>query len=88
MPIPGTTKLHRLEENLGGTDVALTRDDLARIEQALDGIKVVGERYGASPGCAMSHIAIAEKKDGAAVTWMEKVTDAQFQEIEHEPGRQ
>ena len=48
VPIPGTTKLHRLEENLGGTDVALTRDDLARIEQALDGIKVVGERYPAS----------------------------------------
>ena len=34
--------------------------------------------HGASPGCAMSHIAIAEKKDGSAVTWMEKVTDAQF----------
>jgi quercetin dioxygenase-like cupin family protein len=34
--------------------------------------------HGASPGCAMSQIAIAEKKDGSAVTWMEKVTDAQF----------
>ena len=48
VPIPGTTKLHRLEENLGGADVVLTADDLARIEQALSGIQVVGERYPAS----------------------------------------
>ena len=32
VPIPGTTKLHRLEENLGAADVVLTRDDLAEIE--------------------------------------------------------
>ena len=48
VPIPGTTKLHRLEENLGGADVALTGDDLARIERALAVIKLVGERYPAS----------------------------------------
>ncbi len=48
VPIPGTTKLHRLEENLGGADLVLTGDDLARIEQALSGIQVVGERYPAS----------------------------------------
>ena len=48
MPIPGTTKLHRLEENLRGADVILTDDDLARIKQALAGIEVVGERYPAS----------------------------------------
>ena len=48
VPIPGTTKLHRLEENLGGADVVLTADDLARIEQALSGIQIVGERYPAS----------------------------------------
>ncbi|AWM04573.1 aldo/keto reductase [Bradyrhizobium amphicarpaeae] len=48
VPIPGTTKLHRLEENLGGADVVLTTDDLARTEQALSGIQVVGERYPAS----------------------------------------
>ena len=48
VPIPGTTKLHRLEENLGGADVVLTGGDLARIDQALGGIKVVGERYPAS----------------------------------------
>ncbi len=44
-PIPGTTKLHRLEENLGGADVALTAADLAQIEAALGRIKVVGDRY-------------------------------------------
>ena len=48
VPIPGTTKLHRLEENLGGADLVLTSDDLTRIEQALSGIEVVGERYPAS----------------------------------------
>lgn len=48
VPIPGTTKLYRLEENLGGVDVVLTSDDLARIAQALDGIEVHGARYPAS----------------------------------------
>lgn len=48
VPIPGTTKLHGLEENLGGADVELTSDDLARIGQALDRIEVQGERYPAS----------------------------------------
>jgi pyridoxine 4-dehydrogenase len=45
VPIPGTTKLHRLEENLGVTNVALTPDDLRAVEQALSNIKVQGERY-------------------------------------------
>jgi hypothetical protein len=48
VPIPGTTKLHRLEENLGGADVVLTAEDLTRIAGALDGIELKGERYGAS----------------------------------------
>ncbi len=48
VPIPGTTKLHRLEENLGGADVALTGAELARIATSLDGIDLVGERYAAS----------------------------------------
>ena len=48
VPIPGTTKLHRLEENLGGANVVLTAGDLARIEQALSHIKVQGARYPAS----------------------------------------
>jgi aryl-alcohol dehydrogenase-like predicted oxidoreductase len=48
VPIPGTTKLHRLEENLGGADVVLTSDDLASIKQALSRIEVQGDRYAAS----------------------------------------
>ena len=34
--------------------------------------------HGASPDCAMSHIAIAEKQDGQVVTWLEHVTDEQY----------
>lgn len=45
VPIPGTTKLHRLEENLGGAGVELTGEDLVRIEQALSTVKVLGDRY-------------------------------------------
>ncbi|WP_283193083.1 aldo/keto reductase [Rhizobium sp. AN80A] len=45
VPIPGTKKLHRLEENLGATDIALSVDDLARIETAAAAIQVEGERY-------------------------------------------
>lgn len=48
VPIPGTTKLHRLEENLAGADLALTDQDLARIADALSRIEVHGERYAAS----------------------------------------
>jgi len=44
-PIPGTTKLHRLEENLAAASVALSAADLQDIEAALAGIKVEGERY-------------------------------------------
>ena len=45
VPIPGTTKLHRVEENIGASDVELSRDDLAAIDDALSGIAVAGERY-------------------------------------------
>ena len=45
VPIPGTTKLHRLEENLGGASVELTRDDLREIESAAAKITVQGARY-------------------------------------------
>jgi len=45
VPIPGTTKLHRLEENIGAADVELTADDLAEIERAAAAITVEGERY-------------------------------------------
>ncbi len=45
VPIPGTTKLHRLEENLGAADVVLTGEDLAEIERAAADIQVEGARY-------------------------------------------
>jgi aryl-alcohol dehydrogenase-like predicted oxidoreductase len=47
-PIPGTTKLARLEENIGAADIRLTRDDLAAIEEAASRIEVAGERYAPS----------------------------------------
>jgi aryl-alcohol dehydrogenase-like predicted oxidoreductase len=45
VPIPGTTKLHRLEENLGAASLELTKADLAEIAAALGEITVQGDRY-------------------------------------------
>jgi aryl-alcohol dehydrogenase-like predicted oxidoreductase len=45
VPIPGTTKLHRLEENLGASDVELTPNDLREIDAAASRIPVQGHRY-------------------------------------------
>jgi len=45
VPIPGTTKLERLEENIGATEVELTPDDLSEIESAASKITVQGARY-------------------------------------------
>jgi aryl-alcohol dehydrogenase-like predicted oxidoreductase len=45
VPIPGTTKLHRLEENIGATAVELTSGDLRDIESALSRVTVQGDRY-------------------------------------------
>jgi len=45
VPIPGTTKLHRLEENLGAASVELTPDDLRHIDSASSKIKLEGARY-------------------------------------------
>jgi aryl-alcohol dehydrogenase-like predicted oxidoreductase len=45
VPIPGTTKLHRLEENIGAAAVQLTPDDLAKIDNASAKIRVEGARY-------------------------------------------
>ncbi len=45
VPIPGTTKLHRLEENLGAASIALTPDDLREIATAAAQITVLGARY-------------------------------------------
>jgi aryl-alcohol dehydrogenase-like predicted oxidoreductase len=48
VPIPGTTKLHRLEENVGGASVNLSSDDLREIDAVLSQIELVGERYPAA----------------------------------------
>jgi aryl-alcohol dehydrogenase-like predicted oxidoreductase len=48
VPIPGTTKLQRLDENLRAATVELTPADLARIEHAVGAVKVQGDRYAAS----------------------------------------
>jgi len=45
VPIPGTTKLHRVEENIAAAQVELSPDDLAAIDEAMSGIAVRGERY-------------------------------------------
>lgn len=45
VPIPGTTKLHRLDENLGGAELDLSAADLARIAEVLARIPVQGDRY-------------------------------------------
>ncbi len=45
VPIPGSRKLHRLEENIGSVDIELTDDDLSQIADAMSKITVVGHRY-------------------------------------------
>jgi aryl-alcohol dehydrogenase-like predicted oxidoreductase len=45
VPIPGTTKLSRLEENIGGASVELTADDLRDIDNAAATISIQGARY-------------------------------------------
>ncbi len=45
VPIPGTTKMHRLQENIGAVDVVLTADDLKSIEDAAAEIQIEGARY-------------------------------------------
>jgi aryl-alcohol dehydrogenase-like predicted oxidoreductase len=45
VPIPGTTKLHRLEENIGAAAIELTPEDLREIEEAASQVKVQGARY-------------------------------------------
>ena len=47
VPIPGTTKRHRLDENLGAADITLSAADLSKINQAIAAIDVQGDRYSA-----------------------------------------
>lgn len=44
-PIPGTRKLHRLDENLAAVNIELSADDLSEIREAMAGITIVGHRY-------------------------------------------
>ncbi len=61
VPIPGTTKLHRLEENLGAASVELTQAELAEIRTALAGLAVEGDRY--TPAAqAMAGVEAPEKE--------------------------
>jgi aryl-alcohol dehydrogenase-like predicted oxidoreductase len=48
VPIPGTTKLSRLEENLGGTTIELTTEDMHTLEESSSTIKIEGDRYPAT----------------------------------------
>jgi len=45
VPIPGTTKLHRLEENVGAANITLTSEELSDINLTLEKIKIAGDRY-------------------------------------------
>ncbi len=45
VPIPGTRKLHRLDENLGAASIELGADDLCKIRETMANINVVGHRY-------------------------------------------
>jgi aryl-alcohol dehydrogenase-like predicted oxidoreductase len=45
VPIPGTRRLTRLDENLGATEVTLTPEDLMELDQASTQVKIVGDRY-------------------------------------------
>lgn len=54
VPIPGTSKLERLQENLGGADVVLGADDLANIEARLRDIEIVGDRYSGAAAARIS----------------------------------
>jgi aryl-alcohol dehydrogenase-like predicted oxidoreductase len=47
VPIPGTTKLNRLEENIGAASVELTAEDMTAINEASANIEIVGARYSA-----------------------------------------
>ena len=55
VPIPGTRKVHRLQENLGGADVELSADELTEIEDAASKIQIQGGRY-SDAGEAMTNL--------------------------------
>jgi aryl-alcohol dehydrogenase-like predicted oxidoreductase len=54
VPIPGTTKMNRLEENIGAVDLELTPGDISQIDEVLRSIKIQGDRYPASLQAAVN----------------------------------
>jgi len=64
VPIPGTTKLHRLEENVGAVNIQLTKEDLRKINEAASDIEVEGDRY-APAGLAMAGREAPERSTNA-----------------------
>jgi len=64
VPIPGTTKLHRLEENIRAANVHLTAEDLRKINHAASSIRAEGERY-APAGLAMVGRDAPEKREAS-----------------------
>jgi hypothetical protein len=55
IPIPGTTKPHRLEENFASRDVELTAEEKAEMRKILDSIKPIGNRYNEKLQAAVGH---------------------------------
>lgn len=62
VPIPGTTKLPHLEENIGAVSVTFTADELREFDAALTEIRIVGER-GPAPTVALSDVEASPKKN-------------------------
>jgi diketogulonate reductase-like aldo/keto reductase len=65
VPIPGTTKLVRMEESLGALDVDLTADDLREIEERASQVRVVGERLPEAALKMMGTIGVSRRPEGA-----------------------
>jgi aryl-alcohol dehydrogenase-like predicted oxidoreductase len=66
VPMPGTTKLNRLEENLGAIDIELTPDDLREIDSAASKITVQGARYSESPQRLIDRCAAKRDREALA----------------------
>jgi aryl-alcohol dehydrogenase-like predicted oxidoreductase len=62
VPIPGTTKLHRFEENIGAVDLQLSADDLRELDEAASNIQIKGDRYPAELEAATGREAAAARR--------------------------
>jgi hypothetical protein len=79
VPIPGTTKQHRLEENIGAADIALTLDNLGAIAAVLSTVTVLGDRY---PAHLQARSAV-ERLTAARVAWFSGHTRQGVSMIDH-----